>query len=58
MFQLSLIKNADEGYKLVHVRKIGAVLYGCVKYIHVIDMDFFLFSGFNRFMHFYVNPCL
>jgi hypothetical protein len=19
-------------------------------------MDFFLFSGFNRFMHFYVNP--
>ena len=54
---VKLIENANEGYKLVHDQKIDAVLYECMKSIHVIYMDFFLFSGFNRFMHFYVNPC-
>ncbi len=57
MPQLSLIENASEGYKLVHVRKVDAVLYEYVKSIHIIYMDLFLFSGFNRFMHFYVKLC-
>jgi hypothetical protein len=32
--------------------EMDAVLYEYVKSIHVIYTDLFLFSGFNRFMHF------
>ena len=50
MFQLSLIK-CNEGYKLVHVRSRCRIIWMCEEYTCYLYGSF-LFSGFNRFMHF------
>ena len=50
MIQLSLIK-CNEGYKLVHVRNRCRVVWICEEYTCYLYGSF-LFSGFNRFVHF------
>jgi hypothetical protein len=50
MIQLSLVK-CNEGYKLVHVRNRCRIVWICEEYTCCLYGSF-LFSGFNRFMHF------
>jgi hypothetical protein len=50
MIQLSLIK-CNEGYKLVHVRNRCRIVWICEEYTCYLYGSF-LFSGFNRFVHF------
>ncbi len=50
IIQLSLIK-CNEGYKLVHVRSRCRIVWICEEYTCYLYGSF-LFSGFNRFMHF------